>query len=207
MATPANAEAADTHVPLDAEPPVEGGITQLAILVLPMSGVGLGVGKCLIFFVDCGQRVGICWFETKQFVLLVEVGVADVSAEVEEYDFDFFAFAAWHAVHDLTVDVLHTTSGIERCLRTTNTIDIDDTNNLITPSFHMLTNRLVALHAEVLNTDDLLGNVQGNLRTMLAEGGTKLVDDVVDLAVGHELLRCGHELCHGVILFLKKVCA
>ncbi|OGZ68779.1 MAG: hypothetical protein A3D44_02170 [Candidatus Staskawiczbacteria bacterium RIFCSPHIGHO2_02_FULL_42_22] len=198
---PTVAATADEHAALVIVEAVESGVTPLATGIFPVSGIGVIVREGRVGFVDGRERVRIGGYEAAQFVLLVEVVVADIAAKVEEDDLRLFAFAAGHGVHDRAVGVLRAAGGVDCLLWSAGAVDGDAADNQVADRLHACTERSQALHAKVLDSKNLLDGIERKLRTMPAHRGAELVDQILHLTVGHRL-RCDHDLGHGVIPFL-----
>lgn len=193
--------AVGAHVPL-AKPTVERGVASRAVLFeVPLAGNGTLIGECWIVLhvLAEGERIGL---QVAALVLGVEFRGGGVVIKLEELQLGVLALATRHRVHDRPVRVLHAPRGVDCRLRALVAVDTADragehgAHHLDEPA-----KRIEEYHSEVVGAEDFLDSFGAELVAMLAHRVTELVDQVVDLAVGHGLmLGCGHGLGHGVIL-------
>ncbi len=185
-------------------PTEEHGVAPVAFGVFPMSAVGLLIGEGGIGFIHGGDRGRIGGLEATQLELLFEVVTGDeivALGEVgfEEHDLDFVAFTFRHAVHDLAVRVLRAAGGLDRLLLRATAIHLGGADDEIRDRFSAFAKGSENHHSEILDAENLLSDVRGDLGTMLAHRVAEFVDGVFDLAVGH--FGCSHDLCHGVTFY------
>jgi len=212
VVVPAAAAAVDAH-PAPAAPTAERGVAPVAFGVFPISAVRLLIGEGGVGLIYGGKGVGVSGLEATQFKLLFEVVIGDAVIALgqigfEEYDLNFISRGLRHAVHDRAVRVLLAAGGIQRLLRRANTIHLG--LDQVRDCFNTFAEGCEHHHSEILDTENLLSDIRGDLGTMLAHRIAEFVDGVFDLAVSH--FGCGHDPCHGVILsclnslFLSKSC-
>ena len=169
-----------------------------------MSAVGLFISEGVICFVYGGNGYRIGRLETAQIELLFEVIVRDVAIALgevgfEKHNIDFIGLGLRHAVYDPAIRTLLATGGIKRFLRRASAIHLDLADNEIAYYFNAFPKRSKHHHSEILDTENLLSDVRANLGPVFTHSVADFVDDVFDLAVGY-CFKCGHDLCHGVIL-------
>ncbi len=121
---PAAAAAVDAHAERISRP-AERGEAPTILSVFPVRSVRVVIGEYRIVGVHLGQRIGINGLETAEFVLLLEISVANEAAEIEEADFDLLTLTTGHGLDDVLVSVLVPTSGIEHVLWRTGAVDVD----------------------------------------------------------------------------------
>ena len=168
-----------------------------------MSAVGLLIGEGGISFIHGGDGDRIGGLEATQTKLLFEVVIGDVAIALgeigfEEHNLGFVALAFGHRTHNLAVRVLRAASGLNRLLAETTAIHFGLADDEVRDHFSAFAEGREHHHSEVLDAENLLSDIRGDLGTMLAHRIAKFVDGVFDLAVGH--FGCSHDLCHGVIL-------
>ncbi len=168
-----------------------------------MSAVGLLIGEGGIGFIHGGDGDRVSGLEATQLELLFEVVIGDETVALgeigfEEHDLDFIAFTFRHRIHDLAVGVLRAASGFDRLLLRATAIHFGGADDEVRDRFSAFAEGREHHHSEVLDSENLLSDIRGDLGTMLAHRVAEFVDGVFDLAVGH--FGCSHDLCHGVIL-------
>lgn len=198
---PVAVAAADEHAPLTI-PVTERGAAPVAILVFPLTRIRRIVGKCGIGRVVVDLRLRVR-HEATLLVFLVELLAREPAVLVngriglEVNEFHLLVLATRHCVNNAVVDVQFATTRLQCFARRTRTVYRDDANDALGYVFHKLAEDAKQLHTDVRATQRLLRGIFAELVAMLASRVTKLVGQIINLAVGDS--RCEHGLCHGVI--------
>lgn len=201
VAIPPAATAVNVHVP-PVVPAAERGVGNYAVLAeIPLAGHGTLVGERRIVFhvLDEGERIGL---EAATSILDVELLGAGVIVELEEPELDVLTFTVGHRVHNRPVRILFSTSCVKCLLKGLVAVDsAHQTDKHSAHHFDELAERSEEHHSEIVGPEDALDSFGVELVAMLARRGTELVDQIIDLSVGHTFLfGCSHGLIHGVIL-------
>lgn len=168
-----------------------------------MSTVRLLISEGGIGFIYGGDGDRVSGLEATQLEFLFEVVIGDVTVAVrevgfEEHNLDFVALTFRHRIHDLAVRVLRAAGGLDRLLLRATAIHLDGADDEAQDHFSAFAEGSEHHHSEILDAENLLSDVRGDLGTMLAHRVAEFVDGIFNLAVGH--FGSSHDLCHGVNL-------
>ena len=204
---PAAAVAVDVHARSAADAK-ERGETELVVLVAPLGAVRLGVGELGVLLVEggLGDRVGL---EAVEGELGLQCLAADHAVhdrlgagteEVEVHLLDALGLRTRHGIHHRAGDVLLAPRGVESLLGCTGAVHLHLTDDEARDGLEAGAEWGEKLHPQVLEPENLLGCLGGEFGAVFARGRTELVDQHVELAIGHQwMFRCDHGLRHGVI--------